>query len=117
MPGPYSPDHRVGIDGPPFTDPHPSHPTPGPNPSVVPPAGQAGEAAPPSAAYPGLLPPPVRYPRRRRRRVVLAAMAALVLVAALIAAIGHGVRSGPTTSAGVISDATAKTGIPRYLGA
>jgi hypothetical protein len=79
--------------------------------------GQAAEAAPPSAAYPGQLPPPVRYPKRRRRRVILAAVAALVLVAALIAAIVHGVRSGPTTSAGVISDATAKTAIQGYLDA
>ena len=29
MPGPYSPDHRLGTDGPPFTDPHPSQPIPG----------------------------------------------------------------------------------------
>jgi hypothetical protein len=117
MPGPYSPDHRVGTDGPPFTDPHPSQPIPGPPAYAVTPVRQAAEAAPPSAAYPGLLPPPVRYPKRRRRRVILAAVAALVLVAALIAAIVHGVRSGSTTPAGAISDATAKTAIQGYLDA
>jgi hypothetical protein len=117
MPGPYSPDHRLGTDGPPFTDPHPSQPIPGQPAYAVPPVRQAAEAAPPSAAYPGLLPPPVRYPKRRRPRVILAAVAALVLVAALVAAIVHGVRSGPTTSAGAISDATAKTAIQGYLDA
>ena len=103
MTGPYSPNHRFGIDGPPFTDPHPSQPIPG------------QQAAPPSAAYPGLLPPPVRYPKRRRRRLVLGIMLALVLVTGLVAAILHGSHSGPTTA--TISDATAKTAIQRYLDA
>jgi hypothetical protein len=115
MPGPYSPDHRVGIDGPPFTDPHPSQPIPGQQAYAVPPAGHAVEAAPPSAAYPGLLPPPVRYPRRRRPRLVLGTLLALVLVAGLVAAILHGSHKGPTTA--TISDATAKTAIQGYLNA
>ena len=103
MPGPYWPNHRFGIDGPPFTDPHPSQPIPG------------EQAAPPSAAYPGLLPPPVRYPKRRRRRLVLGILLALVLVTGLVVAILHGSHSGPTTA--TISDATAKTAIQRYLDA
>lgn len=103
MPGPYWPNHRFGIDGPPFTDPHPSQPIPG------------QQAAPPSAAYPGLLPPPVRYPKRRRRRLVLGILLALVVVTGLVAAILHGLHSGPTTA--TISDATAKTAIQRYLDA
>ena len=103
MTGPYSPNHRFGIDGPPFTDPHPSQPIPG------------QQAAPPSAAYPGLLPPPVRYPKRRRRRLALGILLALVLVTGLVAAILHGSHSGPTTA--TISDATAKTAIQRYLDA
>jgi hypothetical protein len=115
MPGPYSPNHRLGIDGPPFTDPHPSQPIPGPQPYAVPPTGQAVEAAPPSAAYPGPLPPPVRYPRRRRRWLVLGTLLALVLVTGLVAAILHGSHSGPTTA--TISDATAKTAIQGYLNA
>ena len=28
MPGPYSPNHRLGADGPPFSDTHPSQPIP-----------------------------------------------------------------------------------------
>jgi hypothetical protein len=115
MPGPYSPNHRLGIDGPPFTDPHPSQPIPGRQPYVLPPTGQAAEAAPPSAAYPGLLPPPVRYPKRRRRRLVLGTLLALVLVTGLVAAILHGSHSGPTTA--TISDASAKTAIQGYLNA
>ena len=115
MPGPYSPNHRLGIDGPPFTDPHPSQPIPGPQPYVAPPRGQAADAAAPSAAYPGLLPPPVHYPRRRRRWLVLGTLLALVLVAGFVAAILHGPHSGPTTA--TISDATAKTAIQGYLNA
>jgi hypothetical protein len=113
MPGPYSPNHRLGIDGPPFTDPHPSQPIPGPHPYAVPP-GQAAEAAPPSAAYPGPLPPPVRY-RRRRRGWLLGTLLALVLVTGLVAAILHSSHRGPTTA--TISDATAKTAIQGYLDA
>jgi hypothetical protein len=115
MPGPYSPNHRLDIDGPPLTDPHPSQPIPGPQPYVVPPAGQAAEAAPPSAAYPGPLPPPVRYPRHRRRRLVVGTLLALVLVTGLVAAILRGSHSTPTTA--TISDATAKTAIQGYLNA
>jgi hypothetical protein len=117
MPGPYSPDHRLGTDGPPFTEPHPSQPIPGPPPYAVPPVRNPAEAAPPSAAYPGPLPPPVQYPKRGRRRVVLAALAALLLVGILIAAIVHGSHSAPTTSTGAISDTTAKTAIQGYLDA
>jgi hypothetical protein len=115
MPGPYSPDHRVGADGPPFIEPHPSQPIPGQPPYAVPPVGEAIEAAPPSAAYPGLLPPPVRYPKRRGRRVLLGVVVALVVIAGLIAAIVHGSHSGPATA--TISEATAKTAIQGYLDA
>jgi hypothetical protein len=118
MPGPYSPNHRLGADGPPFTDPHPSQPIPSQSPYAGLPVGEAAQAAPPSAAYPGLLPPPVPYPkRRRRRRLVLAAVVALVLITALIAAILHGTRNDSTTSAGGVSDATARTAIQGYLDA
>lgn len=115
MPGPYSPNHRLGADGPPFTEPHPSQPIPGQPAYAVPPMGEAVQAAPPSAAYPGLLPPPVPYPKRRRRRLVLGVAVALVLITGLIAAILHGSRSGPATA--TISDATATTAIQGYLDA
>jgi hypothetical protein len=117
MPGPYSPNHHLGADGPPFTEPHPSQPIPSQSPYAGPPVGEPAQAAPPSVGYPGLLPPPVPYPNRRRRRLVLAAVVTLVLIAALIAAILHGTRSDSTTSAGGFSNATARTAIQGYLDA
>lgn len=116
MPGPYSPNHRLGTDGPPFIDPHPSQPIPDQPPYAGPLAGEPVEAAPPAAAYPGLLPPPVSYPNRRRRRLALIAVAALVLIAGLIVAIVNGGHSRPATS-GPLSDATAKAAIQGYLDA
>jgi hypothetical protein len=116
MPGPHPPDHRLGADGPPFTESHPSEPMPTP-PAYRPVGGAPVEAAHPSAAYPGPLPPPVPYPRRRRRRLVVGALVALVLIAALTAAILLGARSGPATVGGAFSDATAKTAIQGYLDA
>jgi hypothetical protein len=117
MPGPYSPDHGIGTGGPPFTEPHPSQPIPAQPAYAGLPADAAAEAAPPSAAYPGLLPPPVAYPKRRRKQLVLAALAALALIAAMTAAIVFGVRSGGTGAGGAFSDTTAKTAIQGYLDA
>jgi hypothetical protein len=110
MPGPHSPNHSLGADGPP-TGNHPSPPS-----HSGPPPDPAGEAAPPSAAYPGPLPPPVGYPKRSSRRLVVGALAALVLIAALAAAIVHGSRTGSAT-AGAFSDATATRAIQGYLDA
>ena len=117
MSGPYSPDHRLGNDGPPFTDSHPSEPIPTP-PAYPSLRGAPVEAAHPSAAYPGPLPPPVPYPKlHRRRRLVIGAVVALVLIAAFTAAIIHGSRSGPAAVGGAFSDSTAKTAIQGYLDA
>jgi hypothetical protein len=99
MPGPYSPNQRLGANGPPFTDFH----------------REPAEAAPPAAAYPGPLPPPVPYPKRRRW-LVLTAVLTLALVGALIVAIARGTHNTPTT-AGAFSDAGAKTAIQGYLDA
>jgi hypothetical protein len=99
MPGPYSPNQRLGADGPPFTDFH----------------RELAEAAPPAAAYPGPLPPPVPYPKRRRW-LILTAVLTLALVGALIVAIARGTHHTPAT-AGAFSDAGAKTAIQGYLDA
>ena len=115
MSGPYSSDHRLGAEGPPFTDTHPSEPIPTP-PAYRPPSHE-DDAAPPSAAYPGPLPPPLPYPKPRRRRLFVGVVAALLLIAALIAAIVHVSRSGPATEGGAFSDATAKAAIQKYLDA
>jgi hypothetical protein len=117
VPGPYSPNHRLGSDGPPFTDTHPSQPIPTPPSYPGPPPDPAGEAAPPSAAYPGPLPPPVRYPKRGRGPLIVGVLATLVLLAALIVAIMHGSHTGPATMTGAFSDATAKSAIQGYLDA
>jgi hypothetical protein len=117
MPGPYSPDHRLGADGPPFSDTHPGQPVSTPPFYPGPPPDPAGEAAPPSAAYPGSLPPPVRYPTRGRRRLLVGALAVLVLIAALTAAIVHGSRTNSAAAAGAFSDATATAAIQGYLDA
>jgi hypothetical protein len=116
MPGPHSPNHRLGADGPPFSDPHPSQPIPNQPTHAGPPVDQPPEAAPPAAAYPGQLPPPVPYPKRRGRRLILATVVAAVVIAGLITAIVRGGHTGPSTS-GVFSEATAKTAIQGYLDA
>ncbi|MGH3530837.1 MAG: hypothetical protein ACRDUT_12070 [Mycobacterium sp.] len=117
MPGPYSPNHDIGADGPPFTESHPSQPIPTQPAYAGPPPGDAAQAAPPSAAYPGMLPPPVAYPKRRRRRLILGALVALALIATLTAAIVYGERGSPTGSRGAFTDATAQTAIQGYLDA
>ncbi|ORV12673.1 hypothetical protein [Mycobacterium celatum] len=120
MPGPYSPNHGVGADGPPFTDPHPSQPIP--NPQAYPPPsetdpGQPTEAAPPSAAYPGLLPPPVPYRKRKRKRLVIGALVALLVIAGMTTAIVYGARQGGSGSGATFSEPTAKAAIQGYLNA
>lgn len=108
--GPQSPNHAVGTDGSPYTqaDPdqlirsEPTYPAP------------PGEPAPPSVAYPGLLPPAASYPKRQRRRLIIAALVVFVLLAVTITAIVYGARDSGSTAAG-ISDASAKTAIQGYL--
>jgi hypothetical protein len=117
MPGPYSPHHGIGTDGPPFTDPHPSQPIPAQQAYAIPPAGVPAQAALPSAAYPGLLPPPLPYPKRRRRRLFLGTLIAVALIAAITTAIVFGVRHGGTSPGGAFSDTGAKTAIQGYLDA
>lgn len=118
MPGPYSPNHPLGADGPPFTDPHPSQPIP--TPPDYPGSTGAGntQAAPPAAVYPGQLPPPVPYPTRQRRRWVIGAVVAVALIAVMTGAIVYGVRSDKSATTGaVFSEATAKSAIQGYLDA
>jgi hypothetical protein len=111
MPGPQSSNHGLGTDRPPLAEPHPGRAT-----YARFRAADITEAAPPSAIYPGSLPPPVSYPAPPRRRLVIGALVALALIAGLTAAIVYGLRQNES-SAGVISDATAKTAIQGYLNA
>jgi hypothetical protein len=109
MPGPYSSDHQLGGDGPPFTDIHPSQPiaaTPGFPPS------------PPGALHPGPLPPPLPYPQpRRRRRLLLGAVVILLVISAVTAVILHGSHRSPAATGGAFSNATATSAIQSYLDA
>jgi hypothetical protein len=107
MPGPFSPDHRLGADGRPFSDTHPSEPIP------TPPG-----YPPPVAAYPGPLTPPVPFPKTpRRRRLFIGSAVALLAVAGVAAAIVYGSRSAPKPAPGAFSDATATAAIQNYLNA
>ena len=89
MPGPYSSDHHLGPDGPPFTDTHPSEPLPAP-PGFPP--------SPPGAFYPGPLPPPLPYPKSRRRGLLTGGAVALLVIAAVVAAILHGSHRAPAVA-------------------
>jgi hypothetical protein len=107
MPGPFSPDHRLGADGLPFSDTHPSEPIP-----------TAPAYPPPVAAYPGPLPPPMPFPKpARRRRLFIGAAVALLVAAGAAAAIVYGSRSAPKPASGAFSDATATAAIQNYLNA
>lgn len=117
MAGPYSSNKGIGAAGPPYTEPHPSQPIPTQPAHGRYPIPPVGEAAPPAAAYPGLLPPPVPYPQRRRRRLIIGLLVTLVLVGAMTTAIVYGARTDRSTTEGEFSDATAKTVIQGYLNA
>lgn len=117
MAGPYPPNQGAWADRPPFTEPHPSQPIPTP-PAYAGsyPASPVGEAAPPSAAYPGPLPPPVSYPKRRRRRLIISVLTILV-VGTLATAVVYEVREGRSATGSEFSDTTVKTAIQGYLDA
>jgi hypothetical protein len=114
MAGPHSLNPEVGTHGPPYTEPHPSQPIPS-HPAYAGPS--TGDPAPPAAGYPGLLPPPMPYPKRQRRRLIIGALLAFGLIVAMTAAIAYGARDGRSTAPGTISDATVKTAIQGYLDA
>jgi hypothetical protein len=108
MPGPYSSDHQLGADGPPFTDSHPSEPIP---------AAPGFPPSPQGALHPGPLPPPLPYPRpRRRRRLLLGAVVILLVTAAVTTAILRTSHRGPAAT-GAFSNATATSAIQSYLDA
>ena len=119
MPGPYSSNLGVpparggglGADGPPLADPESGQPA-----YAGSQADETAQAVPPLAAYPGLLPPPVSYPKRPRRRLVIGVLVALALIAGMTTAIVYGLRQSEPTG-GTISDTTAKAAIQGYLDA
>jgi len=97
MAGPYPPEYGAGPVGPQMY------------------AGQPYPDNVPSA-YPGMLPPPVQYPKRRRWPLVVGAVLALAVVAALVAAIVFAARNDKSASS-ALTKASATAAIQEYLDA
>ncbi|GFG55115.1 hypothetical protein CQY20_24600 [Mycolicibacterium agri] len=103
MAGPYPPNYGAGPAAP--TAPFGGAPQPYPENPVAPPG------------YPGMLPPPIPYPKRSRWRVVLAVVVALLIVAAVVAAVVVVTRSEDTGRTESLTAASAETAIQDYLDA
>ena len=69
------------------------------------------------SAYPGMLPPPIPYPKRSRWRAVLGALVAVAVVAAAVIAVVFVVRSDDEPAATSLTTASAETAIQEYLDA
>jgi hypothetical protein len=68
--------------------------------------------------YPGMLPPPIPYPRRRPWRAVLAVLAVLAIVGAAVGTTVFVMRSSDDGSEpGRLTNASAQTAIQKYLDA
>jgi hypothetical protein len=67
-----------------------------------------------SEPYPGLLPPPVPYPKRSRWRLVAILLSTIVVIAGITAAIVYGARSD-NSGGNQLTAANAKTAIQQYL--
>lgn len=101
MAGPYPPEYGAGPVGPQMYPEYPAQPYP--------------ENV--SSAYPGMLPPPVQYPKKRRWPLIVGAVLALVVVAGLVAAIVFAGRNDDAAGSAALTDASVKTAIQEYLDA
>ena len=101
MAGPYPQYSDAALSQPNYTEPYPSHPTPGA-----------------ASGYPGSLPPPVPYPSRRRWRLIAVILTVLAVAAGTTTAIVYAVNSGSgDPGGGQLTEAAAKTAIQNYLDA
>jgi hypothetical protein len=110
MSGPYPPEYGAGPAGRqmyPATGPQwfPQQSTPEPYPDTA------------SSTYPGMLPPPVQYPKKRRWPLIAGALLAVLVVAATVTAIVFATRGGDASGSGGLTDASAKAAIQEYLDA
>ena len=128
MAGPHSPNPTVGTDGPsPYTEGGPHQPPSVEYPheltatepafATTPASAQAGDTAPASGTYSGLLPPQASYPKRRHKRLIIGTLVAIALVAAMTAAIVYGIRTNGANTGSAFSEGSAKTAIQGYLDA
>jgi uncharacterized membrane protein len=91
--------------------PYPEYPQPYPGQETYPNA-----QAPAASVYPGMLPPPVPYPRRRIWRVVVVIAVVVVLCVGITMAIVYGVRNSRPAQ-NQFNTAAVKTAIQSYLDA
>jgi hypothetical protein len=103
MAGPYPPQYGGGPVGSP--PPHPGPPQPYPDIPVAP------------SMYPGMLPPPIPYPKRSRWRGVLAALLTVVVVAAVAVAAVVVMRDNDDSAPDRLTTGSAQTAIQDYLDA
>jgi hypothetical protein len=96
----------------PYPEPFPQQP--------FPPQGGPGQPYPGNvpSAYPGMLPPPVQYPKRRRWPFVVGALLTIAVVTAAVVAIVLVLRNDDAGgSTGPVTDQAARTAIQGYLDA
>lgn len=111
MAGPYPPHYGAGPVGPPL--PHLGPPPNPVGPQAVP--YPENPVAPPM--YPGMLPPPIPYPKRSPWRAILAGLAVLALIVAAVGATVLVMRSEDDSAPQRLTSASAQRAIQGYLDA
>ncbi|MCT7660219.1 Rv0361 family membrane protein [Mycobacterium deserti] len=102
MAGPYPPQYGAGPQSPQM---YPEYQGGVPYPENVP------------SAYPGMLPPPVHYPKKRRWPLIAGAVLGVVVLAAVVAGIMLAGRGDDASGSTGLTDASAKAAIQEYLNA
>lgn len=101
----------MGGGGPPSPGP-PNHQGPQGYGALPYPEPQAGPST-----YPGMLPPPVHYPKQRRWSLIVTALLAVAVVAAVVVAIFFAVRPSEPGAGEALTPTAAKSAIQSYLNA
>jgi hypothetical protein len=70
-----------------------------------------------ASAYPGMLPPPVQYPKKRRWPLIAGALLAVVVIATVVAIVLTTGGNESSSGSGTLTDASAKAAIQEYLDA